>query len=205
MKNAVLVLACAIASLFATSHPQAATQQECLKAIELTKRFEQEGRKAHAVYQQEKTEISRCEFLSKSRKHLAQAEKTTDMCQVYEPELAGKLKADVVAGLKMLDSPNNTCNSKSRADLLAEKRCMDAQKSASAKNEVFQTTLATYNGNKNNQTQCTFLKASLEYFTDGEKMLRTCEPILEPGKPSKVPENRESIQKIRATQAKFCK
>jgi hypothetical protein len=198
--SVVLLAGC----LAVAPHSYAATERECLKAIELGKRFEQESRIAHEAYQQEKTEISKCEFLSKSRKHLTQTKKTAEICQAYEPELAAKLKADVVSGLKALDSPNNTCRSKSKADLLAEKRCMDAQKSASAKNEIFQMTLATYNINKNNQTQCTFLQESLAYFTDVEKMLKSCEPILEPGKPSKVPENRTAIQKIKAAQMKFC-
>lgn len=205
MKTLVFSIALLAGSLSVAPYSHAATERECLKAIELGKRFEQESRAAHAVYQQEKTEISKCEFLGRSRKHLTQIKRTAETCQAYEPELAAKLKADVVSGLKELDSPNNTCNSKSKADLLAEKRCMDSQKSASAKNEVFQTTLAAYNSAKNNQTQCTFLRASLEYFTDVEKMLRTCEPILEPGRPSKVPENRQAIQKVRAAQAKFCK
>lgn len=205
MKKSVFIWALMTASFFASHHSYAATQRECLKAIELTKRFEQDSRKAHAAYQQEKSEISRCEFLSKSREHLAQAEETTNICQAYEPELAGKLKADVIVGLKVLDSPINTCNSKTKAELLAEKQCDAARKANNVKDEAFKRTLADYNSNKNKQTQCIFLETSLDYLNTVEKMLRLCEPIFEPSKPSGIPDTRERIQKVREAQTKFCK
>ncbi|MGO4525534.1 hypothetical protein AB4097_11805 [Microvirga sp. 2MCAF35] len=205
MKTTVLFSAFVTAFLLAASHSQAATQRECLKAIELTKRFEQDSRKAHAVYQQERSEISKCAFLSKSRKHLTQAEKTADICQAYEPDLTGEMKTELVAGLKALDSPNNTCNTKSRTDLLAEKRCTDAQKSLRAKNETFQKAVDLHNSDKNNQTLCTLLKVSLEYFSEGEREQRLCEAVVKTGEPSKVPEIQGWIQKIKARQKEFCK
>ncbi|WP_210340162.1 hypothetical protein, partial [Microvirga splendida] len=70
MNRLVFFIAFLAVSVFAASYSHAATQQECLKALELGKRFEQDSRKAHAAYKQENSEIARCEFLNKSRRHL---------------------------------------------------------------------------------------------------------------------------------------
>jgi hypothetical protein len=205
MKTLVFSLALLAGHLSVASHSHAATEQECLKALALGKRLEQESRAAHAVYQQEKTEISRCAFLGKSRKHLTQTKKTAEICQAYEPELTAKLKADIVSGLKALDSPNNTCNSKSKADLLAEKRCMDAQNTTKAKNEIFQRAQATYNNNKNNQTLCSWLKVSVEYFNEAERAQKLCESASRTDEPSKTPEIRRWIQQTKMKQKDLCK
>jgi hypothetical protein len=205
MKTLVFSIALLAGCLSVAPHSHAATERECLKAIELGKRFEQESRAAHAVYQQEKSEISKCEFLGRSRKHLAQIKKAAEICQAYEPELTAKLKADVVSGLKALDSPNNTCNSKSKADLLAEKRCMDAQKTTKAKNEIFQRAHATYNNNKNNENLCSWLKVSVEYFRDAERTQKLCEAIVRTDEPSKAPEIRSWLQQTKAKQKELCK
>ncbi len=192
-------------SVFAVSQAHAATQRECLQSIETTKRFERDNRNANAVYKREQTELARCEFLSKSKRYFAQAEKTAGLCQAYEPELAAKLRSDAAAGIQILDSSRNTCNSKSKADLSAEKRCLDTQKATNSKNEIFQKAHTIYNINKNKQTQCSFIKSSIEYFTSVEIMLKACEPIFGDGKPSKLPGARESIQNSKAAQSKFCK
>jgi len=136
--------------------PHASSQPACLKAIETAKRFEQANRAANALYQQEKSETSRCAFLNKSREHLKQVARAAEICKAHEPELAEKLRADSVAGLRTLDSPSNTCNPKSKADLLAEKRCEDAQGAFRVKNDLFHKALANYNSNKNNQNSVRF-------------------------------------------------
>lgn len=192
------------AALHGASPLYASTQVECLKAIETARRFEQANKAAHAVYQQEKSEASRCAFLSKSREHMNQAARAAEICRAHEPELAEKLKADATAGLKTLASSRNTCNPKSKADLSAEKQCDDAQTAFRAKNDIFQRALADYNSNKNKQTQCAFLRTSLDYLVVEEKMLRLCEPIFEPEKPSIIPKTRARMQQVRENQARFC-
>jgi hypothetical protein len=136
MKKLVL-FGFAILSNFGISQSYAASQRECLNAIELTKRFEQHSRRAYALYEQDKSEASRCEFLKISRKQLLHGKKTVELCESYEPDLARKMKADIIIGLRRPDSPSNTCNPRSKSDLQAESQCLAAWKASDAKEAIF--------------------------------------------------------------------
>ncbi|WP_230532702.1 hypothetical protein [Microvirga roseola] len=202
MRKSAVFLISATAAFFGAVQTQAATQRECLNEINLGKRYADERQQAFALFQKDKSESLRCEFLAKSRMYISQAEKAADACHEHEPGLADKLRADAASILKESDSPKYQC--KSKAQLQAEKLCLAAREATNARDAVFKKTLAEYNGSKTKLTQCAFLKASIEYLTEADKMLKLCEPIHAPNGPSLVAKNRDSLQRSSDAQRKFC-
>ncbi|MBF9197080.1 hypothetical protein [Microvirga terrestris] len=204
MRKAAIFLILITATFCGAVPSEAATQRECLKALNLGKRYEEERKQAFALFQRGRSEGLRCDFLVKSRRYVSQAEKAANACHEHEPNLAEKLKADAASTLKELDSAKYECRPKSKAELQAEKRCLAAREATNAKDAVFKQTLAAYNANKTKLTQCTFLKASIDYLTETDTMLKLCEPIHAPDGPSQIAKNRETLQKSREAQTKFC-
>jgi hypothetical protein len=204
MRKAAFFLILAAVNHCGAVHTQAATQGECLKEINLGKRYEEERKQAFALFQKERSESLRCELLAKARRYISQADKAAGTCQAHEPELAAKLKSDAALVLKELNSSKYQCNLRSKAELQAEKRCLSAREAANIKDVVFKKALADYNANKTKLTQCAFLSTSFDYFTEVDRMLRLCEPVYEPGGPSRVPETQRRLQQIKDNQKKFC-
>jgi hypothetical protein len=204
MRKAAFILILTALNLCGAVHAQAATQRECLKEINLGKDYEEERKQAFAVFQRERSEKLRCDFLAKTSRYVSQVAKAASTCQAHEPELAKKLKSDAASASEELNSSKYKCNLRSKAELQAEKRCLSAREATNAKDPVFKKALAEYNADKTKRTQCAFLSASFAYFTEVDRMLRLCEPIYEPGGPSRVPETQTRLQQIKDNQKKFC-
>jgi hypothetical protein len=95
-----------IAVLLLSSQVLAATPQEarCLSLLDVSKQAEAKSRAAHALWQSQKTEANRCDFLRATKSQFHAVKTAGEACAAFQPEETRKAVADANEGLRAISS-----------------------------------------------------------------------------------------------------